>query len=363
MYKNHLFLVFELLSSNLYEFIKQNEYKGFSLGVIRVFSSQLLDALKLLNQAKIVHCDLKPENILLKSLGMLDIKIIDLGSACYEQQTIYTYIQSRFYRAPEIILGIPYNTSIDMWSLGCIVAELFLGLPLFPGSSEYNQLSRIIQTIGMPPNWMIEKGKNSTNFFTRITDTPSQRYRLKSLDEYSKEQNVEEVAGKKYLASTDLEQNIMSYPLPRTDMTNLEIEQEMKDRKLLINFIQGLLNYNPLERWTPQQALSHPFIIGSNKSAGGTITLPSVTKSSNLDTGFRDLVNDNTKHTTLKLSKPSIDLNNKKPFIGHPSSGSSEIYDITSISHVQSNQKKNRYDDIKSYDCDLNSKMQFNLKL
>ena len=61
---------------------------------------------------------------------------------------MYTYIQSRFYRSPEVLLGMPYTTAIDMWSLGCIAVELFLGLPLFPGTSEYNQLTRIIEMLG-----------------------------------------------------------------------------------------------------------------------------------------------------------------------------------------------------------------------
>jgi len=77
-----------------------------------------------------------------------DIKLIDFGSACYEGQTIYSYIQSRFYRSPEVLLGLPYSGAIDMWSLGCIAAELFLGLPLFPGVSEFNQISRIIEACG-----------------------------------------------------------------------------------------------------------------------------------------------------------------------------------------------------------------------
>ena len=76
------------------------------------------------------------------------IKVIDFGSACHERQTVYTYIQSRFYRSPEVILGIPYTSSIDMWSLGCIAVELFLGLPLFPGTSEYNQITRIVEMLG-----------------------------------------------------------------------------------------------------------------------------------------------------------------------------------------------------------------------
>ena len=84
----------------------------------------------------IIHCDLKPENILLREPTKSAIEIIDLGSSCYTHEKIYTYIQSRFYRAPEIMLGIPYTTRIDMWSFGCILAELFKGYPIFPGESE-----------------------------------------------------------------------------------------------------------------------------------------------------------------------------------------------------------------------------------
>lgn len=76
------------------------------------------------------------------------IKVIDFGSACHERQTVYTYIQSRFYRSPEVLLGLPYTAAIDMWSLGCIAVELFLGLPLFPGTSEYNQITRIVEMLG-----------------------------------------------------------------------------------------------------------------------------------------------------------------------------------------------------------------------
>ncbi|KAG8690440.1 dual specificity protein kinase yak1, partial [Ceratobasidium sp. 395] len=134
IHKNHLCLVFELLSSNLYELIKQNQFGGLSTQLVKVFTTQLLDALTVLNEARLIHCDLKPENILLMSLQSPQIKVIDFGSACHERQTVYTYIQSRFYRSPEVLLGMSYTSAIDMWSLGCIAVELFLGLPLFPGT-------------------------------------------------------------------------------------------------------------------------------------------------------------------------------------------------------------------------------------
>ena len=85
---------------------------------------------------QVIHCDLKPENILLRKRAKSGIKVIDFGASCTEGNIIYTYVQSRFYRAPEVILGIEYTCAIDMWSFGCIIFELFTGEPLFPGEDE-----------------------------------------------------------------------------------------------------------------------------------------------------------------------------------------------------------------------------------
>lgn len=106
LFRKHLCITFELLSINLYEFIKSNSFQGLSVGLIRRFAIQLLIALSYFHKHKIIHCDLKPENILLKNIRKSGIKVIDLGSSCFESERIYTYIQSRFYRAPEIILGL-----------------------------------------------------------------------------------------------------------------------------------------------------------------------------------------------------------------------------------------------------------------
>lgn len=263
VHKEHLCLVFELLSSNLYEVIRKNQFHGLSISLVRTFATQLLDSLSVLKNARLIHCDLKPENILLKRSDSTTIKIIDFGSACHERQTVYTYIQSRFYRSPEVILGLPYTSSIDMWSLGCIIAELFLGLPIFPGTSEYNQWSRIVDSLGLPPNWMIEMGKNSDNFVKKYTDEHGQkRFRLRTRKEQTQEFGGEEKPSKQYFSSTDIRQTIMTYPLPSNDMSKEDIAAEMEQREALADFIKGLLNFNPFERWTPQQAIRHPFITG-----------------------------------------------------------------------------------------------------
>ncbi|KAI1331194.1 kinase-like protein [Xylariaceae sp. FL0255] len=261
IHRQHLCLVFELLSVNLYELIKQNQFRGLSTTLVRVFAQQLLNGLTLLNKARLIHCDLKPENILLKNLESPIIKIIDFGSACDERQTVYTYIQSRFYRSPEVLLGLPYSSAIDMWSLGCIVVELFLGLPLFPGSSEYNQLSRITEMLGNPPNWMVEGGKQAADFFDKRQDEYGRKlYHLKSMEQYSKERSTKEQPSKKYFQASTLPDIIKSYPMPRKNMKQSEIDREMNNRIAFIDFVRGLLTISPLERWSPQQAKLHPFI-------------------------------------------------------------------------------------------------------
>lgn len=103
-----------------------------------------------------IHGDLKPENILCVDETGQELKIIDFGSACFRGQQISTYFQSRFYRAPEVILRLETNEKVDMWSLGCILAELYTGIPLFPGSDEQEQLEWIMQLCGTPPDNMID---------------------------------------------------------------------------------------------------------------------------------------------------------------------------------------------------------------
>ena len=166
IFRNHLILIFELLSVNLYDFLKLNSFKGLSLSLVRRFAIQLLVALHHMRENQIVHCDLKPENILLCHPNKSGIKVIDFGSGTFERDQYYTYIQSRYYRAPEVMLGIRYNPGIDMWSLGCILFELFSGIPLFQGEDEVEQLQCIMEVKGVPPRSLIMQATRRKMFFT-----------------------------------------------------------------------------------------------------------------------------------------------------------------------------------------------------
>merc|ERR1719440_1734830 len=133
---------------NLLEVLRNNRFRGLNSKVIASMSRQLLEALATLKRASVIHCDLKPENVALADLSSGRVKILDFGLACLEGQTRSFYVQSRFYRAPEVVLGMPYDSAIDMWSLGTLIAELHNGTPVFPGAHSHDQLRRIIACIG-----------------------------------------------------------------------------------------------------------------------------------------------------------------------------------------------------------------------
>lgn len=167
MFKNHLCIVEELLGNNLYSLLKMSRFKGLEHSLLKHILLQILEGLSQLSLMGIIHCDLKPENILIADCNNLKIKIIDFGSAITSPQGSHFYVQSRYYRAPEVILGIPYGSSCDIWSFGCIAYEMYVGHPLFPGSDNADQVGRIYNFFGFLPTFMLEHGKNSNLFFEK----------------------------------------------------------------------------------------------------------------------------------------------------------------------------------------------------
>lgn len=229
-YQEHLFIVTELLRANLYEFQKYNQESGdevyFSLPRIQAIARQCLEALVYLHHLNIVHCDLKPENILMKSYSRCEIKVIDLGSSCFLTDNLSLYVQSRSYRAPEIILGLPYDQKIDIWSLGCIFAELYTGEVLFPNELVSTIIARIIGTIGPIDTQMLALGQETHKYFT---------------EEYDLFHKNEETGQLEYL-------------IP--EKSSLRRHLRCSDSKF-VDFLSCLLQINPRKRPTAREALRH----------------------------------------------------------------------------------------------------------
>jgi serine/threonine protein kinase len=108
-----------------------------------------------MKRSRVIHCDLKPENVLLCSKSSSWVKLIDFGTGCNEDEICFTYVQSRYYRAPEVILGMKYTCSIDMWSFGCLLLEFHVGYPVFAGEDECDQIAILMEYLGVPPKSML----------------------------------------------------------------------------------------------------------------------------------------------------------------------------------------------------------------
>ncbi|CAK8538313.1 unnamed protein product [Lathyrus sativus] len=232
-HQEHLFIVTELLRANLYEFQKFNQESGgeayFTLHRLQLITRQCLEALQYLHNLGIVHCDLKPENVLVKSYKKCEIKIIDLGSSCFKTDNLCLYVQSRSYRAPEVMLGLQYDEKIDIWSLGCILAELCSGEVLFPNDAVVMILARMVGMFGPFDMEMLVKGQETHKYFTKEYDI--------------------------YFVNEETDQ--LEYLIP--EETSLEQHLRIADT-MFIDFVGYLLNTNPKRRPTARQALKHPWL-------------------------------------------------------------------------------------------------------
>lgn len=250
MWRNHLCLVFELLSYNLYDLLRNTNFRGVSLNLTRKFAQQLCTALMFLStpELNIIHCDLKPENILLCNPKRSAIKIVDFGSSCQLGQRIYQYIQSRFYRSPEVLLGIPYDLAIDMWSLGCILVEMHTGEPLFSGANEVDQMNKIVEVLGMPPKHILDQAHKARKYFDKVPTDGS--YVLKK----SKD-------GKKYkLPGTRRLHDILGVENGGPGGRRLgESGHSISDYLKFKDLILRMLDFDPKTRVTPYYALQHNF--------------------------------------------------------------------------------------------------------
>ncbi|XP_037546457.1 homeodomain-interacting protein kinase 3 [Nematolebias whitei] len=259
-HRSHTCLVFEMLEQNLYDFLKQNKFSPLPLKVIRPVLQQVATALKKLKSMGLIHADLKPENIMLVDpvRQPYRVKVIDFGSASHVSKAVCsTYLQSRYYRAPEIILGLPFCEAIDMWSLGCVIAELFLGWPLYPGALEYDQIRYISQTQGLPGEHLLNAGTKTERFFCKESESPYAAWKLKSTDEHETETGMKSKEARKYIFSCldDIAHVNLMMNLDGSDLL-----AEKADRREFVGLLKKMLLIDAEERIAPAEALIHPFV-------------------------------------------------------------------------------------------------------
>jgi serine/threonine protein kinase len=293
-YNNHLCIVNELMQKTLLDILKSNRSKGLSLTSIRFISKQLLKAVEFIHNSNFVHTDLKPENILLsidnenntniikeKASQNTDLinnkvktKIADFGSACFRQQLIRkTYIQSLFYRAPEVIMELPLNEKIDVWSLGCILLELYLSTPIMPGTCSYDQLYKINSLIGEIPQYLIQGCKKLNKYFLQVNNKDPPYYRIKTPKEYYKEfpkdkpkdyysipenlRNLDELMDVKKDTIKSKNSRLKSLNNSSLSINSSNIRDDLA---AFIHLVKGMLQIDPNKRWSCMQCLKHPFI-------------------------------------------------------------------------------------------------------
>jgi len=271
-HKEHLIIVTELLRQNLFEFGKyiteHDEPVYFTRSRLCYIARQCLVALSFVHKLGLVHSDIKPENILLSSYSRARVKVIDFGSSCYLTDRQSSYIQSRSYRAPEVVLGLAYDGKIDVWSLGCVIAEMYTGQVTFQNDSVVTMLSRIEAICGAFPRNMIEDGRQSGQFFSptgllyeKVENDDDSCVRMDTSNSFVDDDSA---------AAENSMFNIFQ-PKTTTMGERLGFDPDLMERKrktweeedscLFVDFITKLLTIDPEKRPSAEEALEHPWIL------------------------------------------------------------------------------------------------------
>ena len=227
LFRGYFCLVEELLDLDLYRVLQRNHFKGLRISTVQLIARGLAASLKFSHEHKIVHCDVKPENILFTSRRHISIKLIDFGCSCPSGEMPFSYIQSRFYRAPEIVLGLPYGPPIDIWSFACVIYELLTGKVLFEGEDEFELIQLQMGLLGVPPNEIIAEGNRSQYYFN---------------SEF-----------KPILRPNEAGNFVLPGTLSLSKLLSL-------NDKLLISLLSDCLKWNANERLTPEQIMNHPWL-------------------------------------------------------------------------------------------------------
>jgi len=244
-YYGHMCIAFDLLGLSVFDFLKENNYVPYTIEQVRHVTYQLCIAVKFLHDNKLTHTDLKPENILFvnsdydviynarkkrdeRVVKKTDIRVIDFGSATFDWEHHSTIVSTRHYRAPEVILELGWSQPCDVWSIGCILFELYLGFTLFQTHDNTEHLAMMERILGPIPYRMAKRTRKTKYFYRGRLDWDEKS----SAGRYVRE-NCKPL--KRYMQNDD------------------------DEHRSLIDLIQRLLEYEPDKRLTLAEALEHEF--------------------------------------------------------------------------------------------------------
>lgn len=244
----HMCLVFEKMGLSVFDFMKDNNYEPYPLEQVRDISYQLLVSVKFLHDMKLSHTDLKPENMLFvnsdcnvsynprqkrdeREVKNSDMRLIDFGSATFDHEHHSTVVSTRHYRAPEVILELGWSYPCDMWSVGCIMFELYTGFTLFQTHENREHLAMMERILGPMPSHMTKKTRKTKYFYKGKLDWDERSSAGRYVRENCK-------ALKKYKRG------------------------DGETHELFFNLIEHLLEYEPDRRLSAKEAICHPFFYG-----------------------------------------------------------------------------------------------------
>lgn len=244
----HFYIVFPLLSISIFNFLEDNEYEPYPIEQAASITRQLCDAVQFMQGLKMCHTDLKPENVMfccsdydevyshdrgrhVRIIRDTRIKVIDFGSAVLEWEKHPTTIQTRHYRAPEVVLECGWSYPADVWSLGCILYELVTGQCLFMTHDNLEHLAMMDRVLGPMPRYIVKKSRKRRYFYRDRLD-----WDIHSSDGRFVRQTLR--------------------PLGDTWMSQTDVKH-----RLAFDLVKEMLCYEPESRISAKKSTEHPFLL------------------------------------------------------------------------------------------------------
>ncbi|KAF2280081.1 kinase-like protein [Westerdykella ornata] len=265
-HKGHFCIVFEYMQKNLRDLLKEDARgAGLPLPAVKAYARQMFIGLKHLQDCQIVHADLKPDNILV-SQDNKTLKLCDLGTAADKRDNTEPtpYLVSRFYRAPEIILGMDIGYPIDMWAIGCTIYELWTGKILFPGGSNNQMIKVFMECLGWPSEKHLKKGLLSGQHFE---PGPPLKFISREVDQF----------GKPFVRKIE-QQRMPSRPLKTRVAQAAQGSESPSELNDLTDLLAACLHWNPEKRIQPKDAINHKLFVKPTMAPRSAVIRPAIGK-------------------------------------------------------------------------------------